>query len=140
MSVASAVTSNVNFRYFTSLSGRVLRTESVDAGTSQALTDIEGRVVWQQDARGTEQRYEYDTLGRPLKRTETLKDAGARVQETWTYGESVANPESYNLRGQVLKHVDPAGTLDYATIGYGLDGAPLGQTRRVTGDSTDYTT
>jgi len=140
MSVASAVTSNVNFRYFTSLSGRVLRTESVDAGTSQALTDIEGRVVWQQDARGTEQRYEYDTLGRPLKRTETLKDAGAKVQETWTYGEKAANDKSYNLRGQVLKHVDPAGTLDYTSIGYGLDGAPLGQTRKVTGDSTAYTT
>src|SRR3990167_1337312 len=74
-----------NFRFQPTLAGYMARIDSADAGSRWQLNDIEGRPIWQRDARGTEQRYHYDAAGRVVERLENT-----RSQERWTYGENTA--------------------------------------------------
>ncbi|MFZ3184809.1 MAG: hypothetical protein WA173_11790, partial [Pseudomonas sp.] len=122
-----------NFRFQPTLAGYMARTDSADAGSRWQLNDIEGRPIWQRDARGTEQRYHYDAAGRVVERLENT-----RSQERWTYGENTADPQRRNLRGQVAERTDPAGTLSYTECGYSLQGRPWQQTRHL--DDQQYTT
>ncbi|MBP4044869.1 RHS repeat protein [Chromobacterium violaceum] len=119
-----------NFRYHTSLSGKGLHTQSADAGESWLFCDIDGRPVWQRDARGTIQRYQYDVLGRPTMRRETM-GAVEIVAERWVYGEAEANAAHRNLCGQWVRYYDTAGLLDNSQPGYALSGSLLGQQRRL---------
>ncbi|MCD4506937.1 hypothetical protein LQR30_22980, partial [Chromobacterium piscinae] len=132
----AAETDVYNFRYHVSLSGLVLHTQSADAGDSWLFCDIEGRPVWQQDARGSVQRYRYDRLGRPLARCETI--AGIKiVAERWVYGEEETEAKRRNLRGQLIRHYDTAGLLDSSLSGYALGGSPLNQRRHLLVRDTD---
>ncbi|WP_129518503.1 SpvB/TcaC N-terminal domain-containing protein [Burkholderia stabilis] len=124
-----------NFRYAASLSGHVLRTAGVDAGTTVALADVDGRPVWSRDARGTVSTFAYDALGRPLSVTETAGDTTA-VRDAWVYGEAEPDPALHNLRGQCVRRYDPAGRL--AWPGFSLTGQPLTETRTLlTSPDTD---
>src|SRR3990167_642000 len=123
-----------NFQYHCSLSGQALHTQSVDAGDGWVLFDIEGRPCWQRDARGTEQGYGYDPLGRLSERRETLAGATEALRERLHYGDepdAVADPAQRNLRGQLLRHYDTAGVLNHAEQGYSLLGKALQQTRQL---------
>ena len=122
-----------NFRFQPTLAGYMARIDSADAGSRWQLNDIEGRPIWQRDARGTEQRYHYDAAGRVVERLENT-----RSQERWTYGENTADPQRRNLRGQVAERTDQAGTLSYTECGYSLLGRPWQQTRHL--DEQHYTT
>ncbi|MFZ3183892.1 MAG: RHS repeat-associated core domain-containing protein [Pseudomonas sp.] len=122
-----------NFQYHCSLSGQALHTQSVDAGDGWVLFDIEGRPCWQRDARGTEQGYGYDPLGRLSERRETLADGPEALRERLHYGDepdAVADPAQRNLRGQLLRHYDSAGLLEHGE-GYSLLGTALQQSRQL---------
>ncbi|WP_440830329.1 RHS repeat domain-containing protein [Pseudomonas fragariae (ex Marin et al. 2024)] len=110
-----------NLSVIHSLGGRVLASDSVDAGWRVLLAGEAGQVVEAWDARGVVRRTQYDALLRP---TEVFEDE--HCVERLLYG----GPDStaYNQCGQLIRHDDPAGTrLDDA---YGLSGNVIRQTRR----------
>ncbi|PRP68765.1 hypothetical protein BUE93_20545 [Chromobacterium amazonense] len=119
-----------NFRYHTALAGQALHTQSIDAGDSWVLLNAEGQPHWLRDARGTEQRFAYDALGRLLSRSETLAGAPLAIRERLCYGDDAVDAAQRNLRGQRLQHYDTAGALDYGA-GYSLTGQPLQETRQL---------
>jgi insecticidal toxin complex protein TccC len=124
---------SANFAYQTSLSGRVLRTESVDAGTQWALADVDARPLWTRDGRVTVSTWTYDELGRPTTLAEAMgKDASA-TRAVWIYGEHEANAQANNLRGQCVRHYDTAGKLAWS--GFRLTGQPLDETRWLLNDA-----
>ncbi|KVP46717.1 hypothetical protein WJ88_25060 [Burkholderia ubonensis] len=121
-----------NFSYVTALSGQLLRSAGVDAGAQLTLADLDGRPVWSRDARGTVSTWTYDTLGRPLTAIETLAGGAPAVRDAWIYGETEPNPAAHNLRGQCVRHYDPAGRL--AWTGFRLTGQPLNEARTLLAD------
>jgi insecticidal toxin complex protein TccC len=48
----------------TTLSGKVLKSDNVDAGTRVLFSDVGGQALWSWDSRGTESRVDYDKLRR----------------------------------------------------------------------------
>ncbi|WP_331458117.1 MULTISPECIES: RHS repeat-associated core domain-containing protein, partial [unclassified Burkholderia] len=118
-----------NFAYVTSVAGGALCTVSVDAGTSWALADVDGRPVWACDARGTVSTWTYDTLGRPLTAIETVGDTAPAVRDAWIYGEAEADAQAHNLRGHCVRRYDSAGRLTWS--GFRLTSAPLAETRQL---------
>ncbi|KAG0092337.1 putative insecticidal toxin, partial [Podila epicladia] len=109
-----------------SLSGRTLRTDSVDAGWRLHWYGAAGQVLQTIDARRTCTRMEYDGLLRPIAILEKMQDDQERCVECFTYGASDMDPQ-LNLRGRLIRHDDPAGTLTIS--GYALTGQPLDETR-----------
>ncbi|AOK29745.1 MULTISPECIES: cytotoxic necrotizing factor Rho-activating domain-containing protein [Burkholderia] len=122
-----------NFAYTTSLTGGALRTASVDAGTSWALVDVDGRPVWARDARGTVTTWTYDALGRPLRANETIKGQALATRDVWMYGETEANAQAHNLRGRCVRRYDTAGRLIWS--GFRLTGEPVAETRQLLVDA-----
>jgi len=142
--------STLNFRYTPALSGQVLKTIGVDAGTAKACDDIAGRRIWNltqgrdayiQSNDNITVRMVYDALGRPAQRDCITLDVsggspgGGQVggaTDIWCYGDHSAapgatydttdavDPRNANQRGQVVQHFDPAGLLDISALGYGL--------------------
>ncbi|GFM93439.1 toxin [Pseudomonas cichorii] len=109
-----------NLSMIHSLSGKILATESVDAGWRVSLPG-EGREelnAW--DGRGTIRRMEYDALLRPTGVFE--RD---RCVERLAYGDVHSAPR--NQCGQLIRHDDPAGTL--LSREFGLTGAVIEQTQ-----------
>ena len=125
---------DANIQYQSSLNSQVLRTDSVDAGISHTLYDIEGRPIWQQDALGVTQRYHYDALGRLTARCENAADSAATtVRERLIYGDdaAIADNKNKNLCGQVARHYDTAGLMDQSAQGFTVHGKLVQQTRRL---------
>ncbi|MCG1041755.1 RHS repeat protein [Mycetohabitans sp. B8] len=124
-----------NFRYSHDLAERSLRTDSVDAGAQWCLFDIEGRPIWQQDARGTVTRTEYDSLGRLSRVTEQQAGQPEPIELTrLIYGDNDSaldrvSAQSANLCGVVTTQLDTAGKL--TTPGVALTGQPQAQTRQL---------
>lgn len=136
-----------NFRYITSLSGQVLRTESADAGTSLALNDAAGRPMisisqirtdnGQDDRnRAVTQTFQYegtDSAGRPLSITEQTAGQNARVTERFVYAGNGEAEKAKNLAGICTHHYDPAGLVQTDSIA--LTGVPLSVTRQLLKDA-----
>ena len=136
-----------NFRYITSLSGQVLRTESADAGTSLALNDAAGRPVicisqirtdnGQDDrSRAVTQTFRYegaDSAGRPLSIAEQTAGQNAQVTERFVYAGSSEAEKAKNLAGVCTHHYDPAGLMQTDSIA--LTGVPLSVTRQLLKDA-----
>ena len=136
-----------NFRYITSLSGQVLRTESADAGTSLALNDAAGRPVisisqirtdnGQDDrSRAVTQTFRYegaDSAGRPLSIAEQIAGQNAQVTERFVYAGNSEAEKAKNLAGVCTHHYDPAGLLQTDSIA--LTGIPLSVTRQLLKDA-----
>ncbi|HCR3762883.1 TPA: RHS repeat protein, partial [Morganella morganii] len=136
-----------NFRYITSLSGQVLRTESADAGTSLALNDAAGRPVTSIHQIGTENgqddrslavtqtfRYEgADSAGRLLNIAEQTAGQNAQVTERFVYAGSSEAEKAKNLAGICTHHYDPAGLVQTDSIA--LTGVPLSVTRQLLKDA-----
>ncbi len=111
-----------------SLSGRVLHTDSVDAGWRAYWYGAAGQLLQTVDARGTRTQTQYDPLLRPVATYEKIhEDKAKRCVQRFIYGES-EKEEVRNRRGRLIRHDDPAGTLTIS--GYGLTGQPLDETRR----------
>ncbi len=98
-----------------SLSGRVLYSHSVDAGTRVQLFGEAGQGVYFQDGRGTQRQVEFDRLLRPL----AVFEQGA-CTERFTYAGFTAG---HNQCGKIIRHDDPAGTRHFNQ--YAMGGAVL---------------
>ena len=121
---------NASFSHSCSLSGRLLRTHSVDAGWRIGLWGSAGQPISHWDSRGSRQRREYDGLLRPVAVFEQAADeTRERCVERLAYGLKTAEDAAYNRCGRLIRHDDPAGSL--SLDGYGLLGAVTGQTRRL---------
>lgn len=118
-----------NVHCVSSLSGRALRRDSVDAGLSVALFDVEGHMAWNQDGRGTQWRQVCDALGRAVATYVQASQEVERCHERILYGEQVPQASAHNLRGQVARYYDSAGQV--RTAGYTLSGKSLQDTRQL---------
>jgi insecticidal toxin complex protein TccC len=133
-----------NFNYISGLSGSVLRTVSVDAGTTVALGDAAGRPFiavsnLSTNDDGTEDQsqamtrtwqYEDVTLpGRPLSITEQVGDEAARISERFVYADDTDEDRALNLAGRCISHYDTAGLMQTDSVA--LTGVPLSVTRRL---------
>jgi len=117
-----------NLRCACSLSGRELRRESVDAGIQVRFFNAASALSWTRDGRASEQRRDYDRLGRPLAIHDRLAGQTRHCAERFSYG-AADLPAGANLRGQLLRHDDPAGTT--AIGARSLSGRPQLETLRM---------
>ncbi|EAW1744886.1 RHS repeat protein, partial [Salmonella enterica subsp. enterica] len=137
-----------NFTYLTDLAGNVLRTVSVDAGTTVALNDAAGRPFMTVSNIGTADdgtedlsqavtrtwQYEDASLpGRPVSITEQLTCKVARITERFVWAGNSAEEKALNLAGQCISHYDTAGLV--RTDSVALTGVPLTVTRRLLKDA-----
>ncbi|WP_247715941.1 RHS repeat-associated core domain-containing protein [Morganella morganii] len=135
-----------NFRYVTSLSGQVLRTESADAGISLTLNDAAGRLMISisqictdkgQDncSKAVTQTFRYegaDSAGRLLSITEQTAGPKTQVTERFVYAGNSEAEKARNLAGVCTHHYDPAGLVQTDSIA--LTGVPLSITRQLLKD------
>ncbi|WP_097302042.1 RHS repeat-associated core domain-containing protein [Pseudomonas chlororaphis] len=144
------VSKALSFQYQSGIAGQLLQTQSTDAGPSWGLADVEGRPVWQRDARSTTTQHTYDVLGRPLTVSEqrfseeTAQPLPVVVRERRVYGDNdhlpTAQAQAANLVGALVVHWDTAGVLTLP--GITLGGQPQGQIRRLllaANDEGDWT-
>jgi len=97
-----------------SLSGRVLASDSMDAGWRIELVTEDGLRQEHWDGRDSHVQVEYDSLRRPT----AIFEQGACV-ERFTYGAADADA-GYNLRNVCIRHDDPAGSRHFP--GYDVKG------------------
>ncbi|ERT12695.1 RHS repeat protein [Photorhabdus temperata] len=102
-----------NFTWQYNLTGNILRTESVDAGRTVTLNDIEGRQVLIVTATGVTQtrQYEAATLpGRLLSVSEQApEEETPRITEHLIWAGNTQAERDHNLAGQCVRHYDTAG-------------------------------
>jgi insecticidal toxin complex protein TccC len=116
----------MNVRRVPSLSGAVLAETSTDAGRRVSLLGVAGQGLqtWHAQVR---RRIDYDDQLRPTAVYEReTASAAERCVERLIYG----GPEqaAHNCCGRLIRHDDPAGTVNGAD--YGLGGQPLQLSRR----------
>ncbi|MFD2884657.1 hypothetical protein ACFS4T_27550 [Pseudomonas lini] len=104
------------------LDGMALKITSVDAGWRLSLSGLAGEALERWDARGSHWRTTYDDQ----LRVTTVEENAQPDVETFTYTDASADA-GHNLRGQLLKQIDPSGSLSLDS--YGLLGQPLHETR-----------
>lgn len=115
-----------NLSYFTTLSGEVLRTDGVDAGTIFSLNDIAARPAISISATGVSHTWQYEGAnrsGRVLSRSEREKDREERIIERFYWAGSDVSQKANNLAGQCLRHYNSAGLNQ--TLSIALTGTPL---------------
>ncbi|MBK5397756.1 RHS repeat protein [Pseudomonas sp. TH39(2020)] len=119
--------SRANLSSIYSLSGRLLQTDSVDAGWQVNLPADAGHIVRNWDQRGNVRHTHYDDQLRPVSIQEQAAGDTLNVVERMTYGDSSPQNASRNLCGELTRHDDCAGTL--ITEGHAICAKPLGHTR-----------
>ncbi|MCC8460158.1 YwqJ-related putative deaminase [Photorhabdus aegyptia] len=128
-----------NFLWQYDLTGNVLRTESVDAGNTITLHDIENRLVLTVTATGVKQtrQYEDNSLpGRLLSVTEQEpKERAAHITERLIWAGNTPAEKDQNLAGQCVHHYDTAGMIQLNRLS--LTGAVLSQSRQLLADSQE---
>ncbi|OWO81428.1 toxin [Photorhabdus luminescens] len=127
-----------NFLWQYDLMGNVLRTESVDAGNTVTLHDIENRPVLTVTATGVKQtrQYEDNSLpGRLLSITEQEPKLKSRITERLIWAGNTPAEKDQNLAGQCMYHYDTAGVTQLNRLS--LTGAALSQSRQLLADDQD---
>lgn len=111
--------------------GTRAREATMDAGERFTLADVLGRPVRTWDSRGHVFRTEYDALRRPVEIHVTGADPANLTKEILyqkiEYGEGQTDDVKNNLRGQVYRMSDGAGTL--TATSYDFKGNSLGAVR-----------
>lgn len=115
-----------NLQNIVTLSGKVARTSSVDAGWRINLAMESGQLMRYWDSRGSVARFEYDSLLRPVAVFEREQGESERCVERLRYGGREAG--AHNLYGQLIRHDDPAGSQQIHEAS--LSGDVLQQSRR----------
>ncbi|MEB0045103.1 MULTISPECIES: RHS repeat-associated core domain-containing protein [unclassified Pseudomonas] len=105
-----------------SLSGGPLNVDSVDAGWRLNLAGVSGEVLHRWDQHGNHWQTTYDKL----LRVTALEENTRPNVERFTYADTMADA-GHNLRGQMIEHIDPAGSLKIE--GYSLGGQALSETQ-----------
>lgn len=116
-----------NLRTVFSLTGAVLFTDSVDAGTRLALFGVAGQHVIGWDSLHTQVQTEYDALLRPIRTIEQAQGLPARNRAFYAYGEDTPESALHNQCGRLIRHDDDAGTVLFKA--YALTGGVVSQTR-----------
>jgi RHS repeat-associated protein len=98
----------VAFRYRRDMEGRLLFTQSMDAGDSWTLPDADDWPVFIWDELGVEVENIYDRLGRVTAKHVRGRGLDHRVEER-VYGETVAGAAARNLLGRLVTVRDQAG-------------------------------
>jgi len=115
------------------MAGQGLQETSVDAGWRRAITDVVGNPLRAFSERGFTSRWRYDAGLRPTH--QYVEASGSEVLTTRTvYGESLASPESLNLRGQAYRVYDGAGVQ--TAVAYDFKGGLLAAERQLAVDVT----
>ncbi len=109
------------------LSGRVLFSDSMDAGWKLCLPGETGLPLSTWDARGSGWRLVCDNLLRPVEIGESAEGGAERISERFEYAGPDIALAAHNQCGRLLRHDDPGGTLHLS--GYALGGALQRQTR-----------
>ncbi len=114
------------------LANRVLRSESIDAGTSTAAFDAAGVPIEARDARGGLALKNVDEMLRPTK--SWGRDATGdpvRLVDMTVYGDTagLSSAKDDNLLGKPWRHYDEAGRLEFSH--YDFKGNLVIKTRRV---------
>ena len=126
--LSTALTADTaNLTGLTSLSGRPLLTESVDAGWRVQFWGAAGELQVGWDGRGTRTRHTYDAIQRPIAVFEQCQDAPECCIGLTTYGTQAEASVALNQCGQPVRVDDSAGSRQ--VHGYTLQGAPLAETR-----------
>ena len=121
-----------NFVYISSLSGDVLRTVTVDAGTTITFGDAAGRPLLNVSATGLKRTFGYESNGLPgrlLDITEQAKSEIARVTERFFWADNSQAQRDRNLAGQCVRHYDTAGLNQ--TNSLALTGMPASVSRQL---------
>jgi RHS repeat-associated protein len=108
-----------NLTHVFDMSGDILYSKSVDAGTNLGLKNIFGEDLWNLSPMNYCQLTGYDALQRiesvrvkKITGDEPIEDyADFNLVEKYSYGETVARAEDYNLRGQVFRVKDLSGVV-----------------------------
>ncbi|WP_454690443.1 RHS repeat-associated core domain-containing protein [Achromobacter aloeverae] len=112
--------STLNFRHVPALSGQVLETVSVDAGTSRACADIAGRSFWQYSQGRDSQlrsdnaitvRHYHDALGRPVQRVRATSPLASAAPIT------LATPATSTVFATSTSSTTPGGTASMRNVG-----------------------
>jgi YD repeat-containing protein len=119
-----------------SVSKQLINPSSMESGQRWLLPDISGALRYRWDDRGYRFRHLFDELKRPVQIFQSLDSGSEILLENLVYGESEANPETNNNRGQVVKAYDQAGTI--ITDLHDFKGNILTQTRTLASDYSDY--
>lgn len=106
-----AQTSHPNLTTVYSLSGAVLRVDSVDAGWRLGLSGADGEVQESWDGRGSHWLHDYDPQRRLVTTHEHTANACLRTIERLTYADNAIEFVKRNQCGQLIRHDDTAGTL-----------------------------
>lgn len=129
-----------NFSYRLSLSNEVLRTDSVDAGSSLNLNDVVYRETFRITATDRNstvtQVWNYEnnaSLGRVLSISEQTYDEDIRVIERFVWAGHSSSDKNLNLAGKCICHYDPAGLNRLESVA--LNGAILSATRQLLKDT-----
>ncbi|MGE8484396.1 MAG: RHS repeat domain-containing protein [Pseudomonas sp.] len=113
------------------LTGQSVKVDSVDAGVRIILAGLAGETLQHWDERGNHWRTTYDNQLRVL----TLEEHGQGPVEANIYADVSADP-AHNLRGQLIKQVDPSGELEIKS--FSLHGQPL-RDRRTLSEAGTFT-
>lgn len=127
-----------NFSWCSSLSGNVLRTDSVDAGTDMVLFDIANRPLLTLSATYLNRTLEYEGIGSPgrlLRITEQAKGAIAGITDRFIWAGNTQSEKARNLTGQLARHYHCSG-LDQ-THSIALTGQPSQVSRQLLQDGID---
>ncbi|QHG64127.1 RHS repeat domain-containing protein [Pseudomonas putida] len=134
----------VNFKYFTTHIGTVLRTISTDAGTTMAVNNTAERplvvlsnlLIAGDNAEDASQavirRFLYEAAplsGRLLAVTQGEAGVMSVVAERFLYAGGTQAEQSRNIAGQCVKHYDTAGLVQTGSVA--LSGGPASITRRL---------
>ena len=116
-------------RYDYDMPGTVMHQASMEAGERWLLNDAAGRPIYAWDSRDHRLRTIYDALHRPV--ASFLIDGAdpERLVERTVYGETRADAEVHNLRGQVVQSFDQAGVV--TTEAYDFKGNLLATRRQL---------
>ena len=127
-----------NLSNWFSLTGTVLRTDSIDAGTCVTLNDSAGRSHSSVSATGVTRNWEYEdqnSPGRLLSISDQIGSADARITERFVWGSNSAAEQSLNLVGQCVAHYDTAGLNGVNSVG--LTGTPMSVFRQLLLDALE---
>ncbi|WP_192563594.1 RHS repeat domain-containing protein [Pseudomonas gozinkensis] len=93
------------------LDARVIRSDSVDAGTQIDLKGLAAQTVFSWDSRQMRREIEHDSLLRPVAIFEQGASEPRHCVERLTYGHPGSGDRSRNQFGQLIRHDHPAGSV-----------------------------
>lgn len=119
------------FTYKYDMLGRILYEKSIDAGETWSFHNNLDQSIHLWDSKNIHQKTQYDLLSRVVSASVDGALGLNQITERFIYGDdnSLSNTKEKNLRGQLVKHYDQAGTLE--VFQYTPSGLPIASTRKL---------